>query len=212
MRIRRLAVALTFALSALAFTGARADVLVRVDKSTQTMTVSVDGVERYTWKVSTGRADYDTPGGDFKPNRMDKDHYSEEWDNAPMPYSIFFDEDGHAIHGTYEAKHLGQPVSHGCVRLSVKNAAILWDLIKHYKMANTHVELTGEISGGSRHRRDHARGAHLRRRRPAAAQARAPPQRLARSRGWLDGLLLSRGAAPTLPLQRALPVRLVRSR
>jgi hypothetical protein len=78
----------------------------------------------------------------------DREHYSEEWDDAPMPYSVFFTKQGHAIHGTYEVRHLGQPVSHGCVRLSVKNASILWDLVKQHKMANTMVVLTGEIPGG----------------------------------------------------------------
>ena len=68
---------------------------------------------------------------------MDRDHCSEEWDDAPMPYSMFFTKQGHAIHGTYEVRHLGQPVSHGCVRLSVKNASILWELVKQHKMANT---------------------------------------------------------------------------
>ncbi len=62
---------------------------------------------------------------------MEIDHYSEEWDNAPMPYSIFFTQTGNAIHGTYEQRNLGRAVSHGCVRLSVKNAATLWGLVKH---------------------------------------------------------------------------------
>src|SRR5213080_336325 len=35
---------------------ARASVLVSIDKSTQRMSVSVDGVPRYHWAVSTGRA------------------------------------------------------------------------------------------------------------------------------------------------------------
>ena len=45
-----------------------------------------------------------------------------------MPYSIFFTTAGNAVHGTNH-RGLGQPLSHGCVRLSVKNAAILWDLV-----------------------------------------------------------------------------------
>ena len=32
----------------------------------------------------------ETPSGTFKPFHMEIDHYSKEWDNAPMPYSIFF--------------------------------------------------------------------------------------------------------------------------
>src|SRR5262245_53444172 len=76
---------------------------------------------------------YDTPGGTFKPFRMEIDHYSDEYDNAPMPYSIFFTQTGNAIHGTYEQRNLGRAVSHGCVRLSVKNAATLWNLVKQEK-------------------------------------------------------------------------------
>jgi hypothetical protein len=62
-----------------------------------------------------------------------------------MPYSMFFTQTGVAVHGTYEARNLGHAVSHGCVRLSVKNAATLWALVKQEKMANTKVVLTGEI-------------------------------------------------------------------
>lgn len=127
---------------------ARADLLIQIDKSTQRMTVTVDGEQLYNWPVSTGGNAYDTPSGTFKPFRMEIDHYSEEWDNAPMPYSIFFTQTGNAIHGTYELRHLGHPVSHGCVRLSLKNAAALWKLVKQQKMANTAVVLTGAIPGG----------------------------------------------------------------
>ena len=76
---------------------------------------------------------------------MEIDHYSDEYDNAPMPYSIFFTQTGNAIHGTYEQRNLGRAVSHGCVRLSVKNAATLWNLVKQEKMANTKVVLSGAI-------------------------------------------------------------------
>jgi hypothetical protein len=76
---------------------------------------------------------------------MEIDHYSDEYDNAPMPYSIFFTQTGNAIHGTYEQRNLGRAVSHGCVRLSVKNAATLWKLVKQEKMANTKVVLSGAI-------------------------------------------------------------------
>ncbi len=67
------------------------------------MAVAVDGQQRYIWAVSTGRPGYDTPNGSFKPNRMDADHQSQEWDNAPMPNTIFFDLHGHAIHGFFES-------------------------------------------------------------------------------------------------------------
>ena len=127
---------------------AHAEILVQVDKSAQTMTVSRDGAVLYRWPVSTGRTGYATPSGDFTAFRMDADHRSKEWDDAPMPHSIFFTKLGHAIHGTFEQKNLGRAVSHGCVRLSVKNAGVLWDLVAQHKMAHTMVVLTGEIPGG----------------------------------------------------------------
>jgi lipoprotein-anchoring transpeptidase ErfK/SrfK len=127
---------------------AHADLLIQVDKSTQRMTVTVDGKQLYDWPVSTGGGDYDTPSGNFKPFRMEIDHRSDEWDDAPMPYSIFFTKIGHAIHGTNEQRNLGRPVSHGCVRLSVKNAATRWELVKWQKMANTTVVLSGAIPDG----------------------------------------------------------------
>jgi lipoprotein-anchoring transpeptidase ErfK/SrfK len=107
------------------------------------MTVSVDGATRYVWPVSTGRAGYDTPNGTFKANRMDAEHLSQEWDNAPMPHTIFFDMHGHAIHGFFDVKHLGQPVSHGCVRLTPANAATLFALVQSQGMSQTTVVVSG---------------------------------------------------------------------
>ena len=49
--------------------------------------------------------------------------------------------------GPTEQRNLGRPVSHGCVRLSVKNAATLWELVKRQKMANTTVVLSGGDTG-----------------------------------------------------------------
>ena len=147
MRINRLIAPITFAAFAVLTLGqaAHADLLIAVDKSTQRMTVTVNGQQMYDWPVTTGGSGYDTPSGAFKPFRMEIDHYSDEYDNAPMPYSIFFTQTGNAIHGTYEQRNLGHAVSHGCVRLSVKNAATLWELVKQEKMANTKVVLSGAI-------------------------------------------------------------------
>jgi hypothetical protein len=128
---------------------ANADLLIEIDKSAQRMTVTVNGNQLYLWPVSTGGRGYDTPSGSFRPFRMEIDHTSDEWDNAPMPYSIFFTKTGDAVHGTYEQRSLGRAVSHGCVRLSVKNAATLWKLVKQEKMANTTVVLSGAIPDGA---------------------------------------------------------------
>ncbi len=65
-----------------------------------------------------------------------------------MPHSIFFMKDGHAIHGSYDLKNLGRPVSHGCVRISPENAATLYELVKENGLENTQVVLTGVSPGG----------------------------------------------------------------
>ena len=151
MRANRLLaplIAATIAVLTLA-QAANADLLIEIDKSAQRMTVTVNGNQLYLWPVSTGGRGYDTPSGSFRPFRMEIDHTSDEWDNAPMPYSIFFTKTGDAVHGTYEQRSLGRAVSHGCVRLSVKNAATLWQLVKQEKMANTTVVLSGAIPDGA---------------------------------------------------------------
>lgn len=151
MRILRLMASLSAAAAVVLAVGqaARADLLVEIDKSTQRMTVTVDGKQLYRWPVSTGASGYDTPSGAFRPFRMEIDHHSDEYENAPMPYSIFFTMTGNAVHGTDEPRYLGRAVSHGCVRLSVANAATLWALVKQEKMAHTSVVVTGEIPGGA---------------------------------------------------------------
>jgi L,D-transpeptidase-like protein len=122
---------------------ANANVAIVVDKNTQTMTVAVDGVERYRWSVSTGIPSYETPNGAYRTFRMEAEHYSKEFDDAPMPHSIFFTKIGHAIHGTDSEGKLGMPASHGCVRLSKANAATLYALVQQQGVLNATVTLTG---------------------------------------------------------------------
>jgi hypothetical protein len=127
-------------------TPALAKIDITVDKNNQLMTVAVDGVERYRWPVSTGIPSRETPNGTFRAFRMEADHYSKEFDDAPMPHSIFFTKIGHAIHGTDSEGRLGSPASHGCVRLSKANATTLYDLVQREGVLNTTVTLTGSAA------------------------------------------------------------------
>jgi lipoprotein-anchoring transpeptidase ErfK/SrfK len=126
----------------------RSSILITIDKTDQKMTVAVDGIEQYEWPVSTGRFGYSTPSGVYTASSMNAIWYSKEWDNAPMPHSIFFMKDGHAIHGTNDVKSLGEPVSHGCVRISPQNAATLYALVEQNGLENTQVVLNGVTPGG----------------------------------------------------------------
>jgi lipoprotein-anchoring transpeptidase ErfK/SrfK len=132
------------AVAALVFVAVPADaatVEARVSLSSQRMTVSVNGVRQYTWKVSTGRSGYGTPTGSYRPQRLERSWYSRKYDNAPMPHSVFF-RGGYAIHGTNAVSRLGSRASHGCVRLAPGNAATLYSLISKYGMGNARVVIT----------------------------------------------------------------------
>ncbi len=104
-------------------------VLAKIDLSSQRMKVYQNGRLKYTWKVSTARRGYRTPLGSYRPTRMYKRYFSKKYYNSPMPHSIFF-RGGYAIHGTNAEKRLGRVASHGCVRLSKRNAAKLYSMIQ----------------------------------------------------------------------------------
>ena len=137
---RWLAVAAAFVLSCLFVVPASADVVVQIDKSSQRMSVSVNGQPRYDWPVSTGRSGYGTPSGVFHPQMLARRWFSRKYYNSPMPYSIFFYH-GFAIHGTTDIRRLGGPASHGCVRLHPANAATLYALVERNGRDGTRIEI-----------------------------------------------------------------------
>jgi hypothetical protein len=148
MRIRLMLVAIVMGFLALSSTAFATNVLITINKVSQKMTVKVDGETEYVWPVSTGARGYETPSGKYRPFRMEEDHFSKEWDDAPMPHSIFFTGEGHAIHGSYHVKSLGRRASHGCVRLAPDNATILYSLVQKAGMQNTTVVLRGGFFDG----------------------------------------------------------------
>jgi hypothetical protein len=156
---------------------AKADVAIAISKSQQQMIVTVDGAPTYRWTVSTGRPGNDTPNGSFRAIRLERVYYSKKFDDAPMPNSVFF-YGGYAIHGTYEEGKLGNPVSHGCVRLARANAETLFALVRARGMSNTRVVIT---DGPPRDRPDAAPMARLRapERDAGFEQFRPAPRRVA---------------------------------
>ena len=115
-----------------------ASVIARVDKSSQTMTIYHHGKVIGEWPVSTARAGKVTPSGTWTAKSMKRYHRSSRYNNAPMPYSIFYN--GHfAIHGTNHVKRLGRPASAGCIRLHPANAAKLFNLVKSEGLGNMRV-------------------------------------------------------------------------
>jgi lipoprotein-anchoring transpeptidase ErfK/SrfK len=119
---------------------APARVVARISISQQFMQVFHEGRHIFTWPVSTAKAGKITPTGVYRPEFMSRNHRSRRYNNAPMPFAIFYD--GHyAIHGTDQVKRLGKPASHGCVRLHPDNARILFNMVKWEGMENTRVEI-----------------------------------------------------------------------
>jgi len=131
---------------------AQAGVVVRIDKFSQRMTVSIDGRSAYVWPVSTGRGGFGTPAGRFRPQWLARRWFSTRYYGSPMPYSIFFHK-GYAIHGTNHISRLGGPASHGCVRLHPAHAATLFALVQRAGMANTSILIAGANPGALAKRR-----------------------------------------------------------
>jgi lipoprotein-anchoring transpeptidase ErfK/SrfK len=117
------------------------ELVAHVDVSEQRMVVSYGGSVLHVWDVSTGRKGFTTPRGKWKPTRMYRMWRSRKYDNAPMPYAIFF-KGGYAVHGTSHVKALGRPASHGCVRLHTGNAAELYALVKQVGASNARIVIT----------------------------------------------------------------------
>ena len=130
------AIAATIALAAPATAG----VVAKVDLGGQEMNVYVDGKLRHSWSIASGRRGYDTPTGSYRPQRLEREWYSRQYDDAPMPYSVFF-SGGYAIHGGYG--RMGRPASHGCIRLQTANAATLFKLISSHGAGSTRIVIDG---------------------------------------------------------------------
>jgi lipoprotein-anchoring transpeptidase ErfK/SrfK len=118
-----------------------ANLIAKISLSSQTMTVSRNGIVRHRWKVSTARRGYVTPKGSWRAKWLSRNHRSRKYDNAPMPYAVFFNG-GYAVHATYDLKRLGRPASHGCIRLHPENAAAFFSLARRYGLKNTKIVVT----------------------------------------------------------------------
>ncbi len=130
------AVAVGMLMSATSAYAAR--IVAKIDISSQTMTVSQNGVVKYRWKVSTGRKGYSTPTGSYSPKWLSKHHRSRKYNNAPMPYAVFF-RGGYAVHGTNQVSRLGRPASHGCIRLHTANAATFYSMVERNGRSNIRI-------------------------------------------------------------------------
>jgi lipoprotein-anchoring transpeptidase ErfK/SrfK len=77
--------------------------------------------------VSTGRPGHDTPQGVFPIMGKSRIHYSNRYDDAPMPWMQRLTNWGHALHA---GDVRPTPASHGCVRLPAEFAEQLFSLTR----------------------------------------------------------------------------------
>lgn len=122
---------------------ASARVQVSIDLTHQRMYVQ-SATGSYVWPVSTARSGFSTPRGSYSPTSLQRMHYSRKYHMSPMPHSIFF-RGGYAIHGTYATGALGQPASHGCIRLAPGNAAALFAMVQR---EGAGISISGSPPGG----------------------------------------------------------------
>lgn len=113
-----------------------------IDLSKQRMIVSENGKVIHSWAISSGRAGYRTPTGTYRPQWLSRMYYSKKYDNAPMPYSVFYHH-GYAIHATYATRALGRPASHGCIRLAPAHAKTFYKLVERHGKGRTRIALSG---------------------------------------------------------------------
>lgn len=98
-------------------------VWVRVDLTSQLISVFRAGDEIGTALVLYGAQDKETPRGLFPVLAMEKDHRSSTYGEAPMPYTLRLTGDGVSIHGS--AVRWGY-ATHGCIGVPVQFARNLF--------------------------------------------------------------------------------------
>ncbi len=77
--------------------------------------------------ISTGKKGHETPTGVYNILQKEVEHYSNLYNNAPMPFMQRLTWDGVAMHA---GAIPGYPASHGCIRLPAKFAKFLFGVTK----------------------------------------------------------------------------------
>ncbi len=78
--------------------------------------------------VSPGKRKFKTPIWNFKISEKEEIHFSEQYSNAPMPYSMYLWQWWFYIHSS--PKIDGNPRSHGCIRVPLLASKVLYNEVK----------------------------------------------------------------------------------
>lgn len=135
-------------------TGLVRDIRLEVDSVENRLYVYEDGEELRSYKVSVGTRKHPTPKGTFKIRRM---IWNPRWvpppvgwakgktakepgdpDNPMKKVKIFFKDPDYYIHGTGAVDKLGEPASHGCIRMDPEEAGEVAALLMEASGAPEH--------------------------------------------------------------------------
>lgn len=101
--------------------------LMVVSLQTQRAIIYRNGLPIGITTVSSGKPEHETPVGIFTVLQKEKEHYSNLYNSAPMPFMQRLTWDGIALHA---GKLPGHAASHGCIRLPEKFARLLYEQTK----------------------------------------------------------------------------------
>ncbi|MCW5699998.1 MAG: L,D-transpeptidase family protein [Rhodospirillales bacterium] len=104
------------------------EIRITVSLPEQVLHVHRNGVLIAVSTVSTGRPGYATPAGEYTILQKKKEHFSNLYDDAPMPFMQRLTWDGLALHA---GRLPGRPASHGCIRLPKAFAPLLYGITRH---------------------------------------------------------------------------------
>lgn len=124
-----------------------------VIKSSQTLYLYIESELKDSFKVSTGKRNYETPNLNTKPEGpLFTKYTSRKFPGGNyqglgnMPYVVFI-RNGYAIHGTTPGNFskLGTKASHGCIRLHPDNAQLFYELVKMIGIENTWITVRDSL-------------------------------------------------------------------
>ena len=117
---------------------------VDVNITTQLLVAFEGQTPVFTSKVSTGVPRHPTVEGTYRiyakyRSTLMKGGEGAEYYYLPnVPYTMYF-YSGYALHGAYWHRNFGQPMSHGCVNLTLDDAAWLYQWSPEGILVRTHL-------------------------------------------------------------------------